>query len=947
MAQLPRGTVTFLFTDIEGSTRLWATHPAAMPVANARHEVILREAIARHGGALYKVTGDSFQSAFATAPAAVAAAYEAQRALVAEPWPALGMSEPLRARIALHVSAVDPGDDDYRTPGLNRLGRLLDAGYGGQVLLSAAVQALVWENLPPQTALRDLGEHRLKDLTQPSRIYQLVAPDLPDTFPPLRTLERYPHNLPLLPTSFLGRERELAAVSALLRSPDARLLTLTGSGGTGKTRLSLAAAGEVLADYPDGVWFVDLSVLTDADLVPSAIAQAAGIREERARPLPVTLAEALHERRTLLVLDNFEHVLPAAPVVAALLASAPGLQVLVTSREPLHLRGEREFPVPSFGAPDPRDPEAMAQLTQYEAVRLFIARAQDVRPDFAVDSENAPAVAEICHRLDGLPLAIELAAARIKLLPLEALRRRLEQRLTLLTSGTRDVPERQRTLRAAIDWSYDLISAEEQALFRQVAVFAGGFTLETAERVIGSSHDLMTLDLIASLVDKSLLRQSEGKDGEPRFSMLETIREYALERLQGVDEAADIHRRHAASFLDLAREADPHITGRDPGRWLDQLETEHDNMRAALRWALELGGDAEIGLRLAAALSRFWFIRGYLFEGRQWLGRALAAGQGIAGDARSAAVQAAASLAWGQGDRAGAGVLYEEALRLATEQGDAIGMATSFGNLGLVAQDLREYDRAREHFQQAIAVFRELGETRRLAGALLNLGTFHYMQEDLDQAEEILTEGLALAREVGNTRTAALCLLNLGTVATDRGDEARAATLLGEALALFRAFGDQRGIASCLNILGDLAAARGDRLAAAGYLDEALSLLQAVGDKRGLAGCLDSVARLVPPSVAAARLLAAATAFDGTAGAAASEETWPRDDEGIATVRQALGETAFAAAWRAGAAMSLEEAVDAARAALADADGDSPHEVEQSFRPAEHHLILVDDQQTK
>jgi tetratricopeptide (TPR) repeat protein len=441
----------------------------------------------------------------------------------------------------------------------------------------------------------------------------------------------------------------------------------------------------------------------------------------------------------------------------------------------------------------------------------------------------------------------------------------------------------------------------------------------------------MTLDLIASLVDKSLLRQSEGKDGEPRFSMLETIREYALERLRELDEAADIRRRHAVSFLGLAREADPHITGRDPGRWLDQLETEHDNMRAALRWALEPAGDAEIGLRLATALSRFWFIRGYLFEGRQWLDRALAAGQGVAIDARSAAVQAAASLAWGQGDRARSGVLYEEALRLATEQGDAIGMATSFGNLGLVAQDLRQYDRAREHFQQAIAVFRELGEPRRLAGALLNLGTFHYMREDLDHAEEILAEGLVLAREVGNTRTAALCLLNLGTVATDRGDEARAATLLSEALQLFRAFGDQRGIASCLNILGDLAAARDDRLAAAGFLDEALSLLQAVGDKRGLAGCLDSVARIVPSSVVAARLLAAAIAFDGTAGATANEETWPRHDEGIAAVRLALGESAFDAAWRTGGAMSLEEAVGEARAALAAAGGGSSHEVAPSF----------------
>jgi predicted ATPase/class 3 adenylate cyclase len=498
-ALLPTGTVTFLFTDIEGSTRLWAQHPDGMRVALARHDTLLREAIEAHGGAVFKTIGDAFCAAFTTAADAVAAIVEAQRALAHESWETTGS---LRVRAALHTGAAAQRDADYFGHTLSRVARLRDAGHGGQTLLSLATAELVRDHLPPNLELRDLGQHRLKDLTRPERIFQLVIPDLPADFPSLRALDPRRANLPVQPTDFIGREREVAEVCGLLRRDGVRLVTLTGPGGTGKTRLGIQVAAELLDEFSDGVAFVALAPISDPALAASAIAQALEVKESGGTPLIESLKAYLREKQLLLVLDNFEQIADAAPLVAELLAAATQLTVLVTSRERLHLSGEHEYAVPPLGLPpttDDRRPTTgrwrpnLHTITQYEAVRLFIERAQAARADFAVTNDNAPAVAEICYRLDGLPLAIELAAARVKLFPPQALLTRLDNRLKLLTGGARDLPARQQTIRNTIDWSYNLLDAGEQTLFARLGVFVGGCTLEAAEAVC-SDFGLPILD---------------------------------------------------------------------------------------------------------------------------------------------------------------------------------------------------------------------------------------------------------------------------------------------------------------------------------------------------------------------------------------------------------------------------------------------------------------------
>jgi predicted ATPase/class 3 adenylate cyclase len=511
----PTGTLTFLFTDIEGSTRLWEHDAPAMQAALARHDELLKLAIEERGGYVFKTVGDAFCAVFPTASDALEAALEIQRRLLSSEWE---QSEPLRVRMALHTGAAEERDGDYFGPPVNRVARLLSAAHGGQVLLSLPTQELVRDQLLVGTTLRDLGEHRLKDLFRPERVFQLSAPELPSEFPPLRTLEAYRNNLPLQPTPLIGRENEVSEVCDLLGGEATRLLTLTGPGGIGKTRVALQAAADLLEDFTDGAFFVPLATLTEAELFFSAVAETLGVKETAEQPLDETLKDYLSERRLLLLLDNFEQVLEAAPSVTELLAGAPGLKVLATSRTPLGLYGEHEFPVPPLSMPDLKRPPLLERLTHYEAVRLFLERAQAVKPDFKVTNESAPAVAEICVRLDGLPLAIELAAARIKMLPPKAMLQRLGSRLKLLTGGAHDLPERQRTLRATIEWSHALLDEGEQLLFGRLSVFSGGRTLEAIEAICDAEGDLPVdaFDGVSSLLDKSLIRQEEGPGGEPR-----------------------------------------------------------------------------------------------------------------------------------------------------------------------------------------------------------------------------------------------------------------------------------------------------------------------------------------------------------------------------------------------------------------------------------------------
>jgi predicted ATPase/class 3 adenylate cyclase len=672
MARAPTGTVTFLFTDLEGSAKLWERGPEAMSKALARHDEILREAIEVHEGHVFKTVGDAFCAVFSTAPDALKAALEAQRGLFEEPWAQTG---PLKVRMALHTGATEERDGDYFGPPLNRVARLLSAGHGGQVLLSLPTQELVRDQLPHDVGLRDLGERRLKDLFRPERVFQLVDSGLPSEFRPLRTLDHYRNNLPIQPTPLVGREKEVAEVCLRLSRPEVRLLTLTGAGGTGKTRLGLQVAAELTDEFEDGVFFVSLAAISDPELVVPDVAGTLGVKETGGQPLLKSLEYYLREKHILLVLDNFEQVLEAAPMVSELLSAAPNLKVLATSRISLGLYGEYEYSVPPLDLPDLERAPSVERLSQYEAVRLFVERAQAAKADFSVTNENAPAVAEICHRLDGLPLAIELAAARIKLLTPQAMLARLGNRLKLLTGGARDLPERQRTLRGTIRWSYELLEEGEKVLFARLAVFSGGGTLEAIEAICDAEGDLPVdvLDGVSSLVDKSLLRQEEEEGGEPRFVMLETIYEYAREKLENSGEAETIKRAHAEYFLALAEKAEPKLTTAEQGAWLERLETEHDNLRAALSWSLGRK-DQELALRLGGALWRFWFLRSHLSEGLQWLGEVLSLRGGFTA-LRAKALNGAGDLVWSQGNYDRAKELYEESLALSRQLGDKRGIA--------------------------------------------------------------------------------------------------------------------------------------------------------------------------------------------------------------------------------------------------------------------------------
>ena len=802
MSELPSGTVTFLFTDIEGSTAHWERDREAMSSALARHDELLREAIEQRGGAVFKTVGDAFCAAFVRADQALACAAAVQQALAEERW---GAAQPVRVRMALHSGSAEERDGDYFGTPVNRVARLLSLAHGGQVLLTRATAELARDQLPRGLELRDLGQHRLKDLTEPEHVFQLAGEGLRSEFAPLRSVGARPTNLPLQATTLVGRERERDAVCELLRRPQLRLLTLSGPGGTGKTRLSLQTAAELLGEFDDGAFFVELAAVSDPALVLPTVAQTLGLKEDGADSLEAALRAHLSDRVLLLVLDNFEQVTPAGPGVAALLAGAPGLKVVVTSRFALRLSGEQEFPVPPLALPDPKRLPDLEAVIQYEAVRLFIERAQAVKPDFEVTSANAPAVAEICVRLDGLPLAIELAAARSKLLPPEAMLSRLEQRLDLLTGGARDLPERQQTLRGAIGWSHELLEPPEQELFRRLAVFSGGCSLDAVEQVCDGD-----VDVLGSLVDRSFVRQRDVEGGEPRFDQLETLREYALERLAESDEADVFHRRHAEYFAALAEDAEERFqTGEETPQLGRKLDAENDNLRAALAWC-RAAGELELELRIASALLLFWTVRGYLSEGRRWLDDALA--RSGAGDPalRAKALAATGGLAYRQGDNERSKDAWTEALTLYRELDDSTGTATVVGSLGNVAVGEGEFERALELYEESADLFRELGDRRRLANVVGNMGAVANIQRDYERGRALCEEALVIHRDMGSNEDVVLIQHNIARIDLASGREAEAAELFRTSLEGATEVGYREIIAYCLEALGEIALARGE-----------------------------------------------------------------------------------------------------------------------------------------
>ena len=822
--------VTCLFSDIEGSTRIeLSLGTGPYRDVRERHRVLLREAFTTNAGQEQSTEGDSFFVLFRRAPDAVRAAVAAQRAIAAEPWPADGV---VRVRMGLHTGEIERVGEDVIGYAINRTARIAAAAHGGQILVSEPTRALVAGDLPADITLRDLGPHRLKDLREPERIAQLVAEGLPDEFPPLRSLDRQPNNLPTQLTTFVGRDRELAEALDLLRAT--RLLTLTGPGGTGKTRRSLQVAAAAADRYPDGVWFVELDAVRDPALVAPTIARTLGVVDNLTRTPIEMIAETIREGRVLLVLDNFEQVVDAGREVADLLRRCPNVTCLVTTRIALHVSGEQEYPVP--GLPAPPDTSRLSEmerlnlpaslrefdveaLSQFEAVRLFIARASLVRPNFEVTNANAPAVAGIAARLHGMPLAIELAAARIKLLTPDQILARLEHHLALLTAGSRDLPERQQTLRGAIAWSYDILDDGARRLVDRLSVFRGGFDLATAEIVAGPADEIDgdVIDRVGELLDQSLIRPDEGEhrpdaaagpEAEPRFTMLETIREFAAEMLSARDEATSIADRHATAMLALAQEAAPNLSGADQRMWLERLEREHDNLRAALDWSIGRP-DPALAARLATALWRFWQQRGYLNEARARFEQIEAQGWQLEPVDRARFVEAFGGIAYWQSDADAATRYYEEQLDLWRQIGDERELANALynrayadmitimgGNIGAVVDSP-----GRAMLDEALTIYRRLGDKAGEGNILWGLGSYEFFSANGAAAEAWYRQSLELHRQAGNRTMEAWSLHMLGSSENAQRRFAEADETGRHALRHFHEAGDISGVILALDDL--------------------------------------------------------------------------------------------------------------------------------------------------
>ncbi len=899
--RLETGTVTFVFTDLEGSTRLLATLRDDYGELLVGYHDLVGSIFARHGGTELDRAGDGLFHSFTSARRAVTAALEAQQQIASHAWPA---GATVRARMGLHTGEPTATERaGYVGMDVHRAARMAAAGHGGQLLLSQTTRDLVANDLPAGTSLTDLGEHWLKDLAQPEHLYQLNSPGAPAAFAPLRSLVTLPNNLPRHMSSFVGRRHDVDEVRQL--TTEAPLTTLTGPGGVGKTRLGLQVAAELVDTFVDGAWLVELETLTDDRLVAQQVAVTLGIAEASDADANQALLGHLRSREALLILDNCEHVIEASARLANdLLRSCPGLRILATSREALGVAGERIYPVRSLSLPANTKAVSVEQTAQFEAVSLFSERARAADPTFSLTEDNVAAVIEICRRLDGIPLAIELAAARVRALSVQQIAERLDDRFRLLTGGSRTVMPRHQTLRAAIDWSFGLLPDAERAVLWRLSVFAGNFTLEAVEAVcIGPDvESYEVIDHLTRLVEKSLVNRQLD-----HYRLLETVRGYAREHSLEAGESEGAYARHRDWYLKLVREAAPaFFRGPESAAWLDRLEAEHDNLRAALAWSLNEPGGAPAALELGAGLWRFWEIRGYLFEGRESLERVLAMTAGEPSAIRADVLTGAAILAAGQGDHGAAVRLHEQSLRTHEQLGDGQSVQYALHNLANAALHQGDHQRARELYEKAI-LLRAKGDPS-IAFALVNLADACDRQGDQDAARERYDEAIQAA--AGDVWATAYVLGSYGQSAMRHGDHSAARERYQQALAIYRQMGDARGEARLMTLLADVANEEGDAVGARSMLYEALQTRCRLGDVPAICAALERFSAVVPPSEAAAatRILAAASTMRERTGARLSMADQAALDQDMARLQEELG-SAFQISWREGRAATLDAAL--------------------------------------
>jgi predicted ATPase/class 3 adenylate cyclase len=921
--QFPSGTVTFLFTDIEGSTKLAQEHPKEMPELLARHNAILNQAIEMYHGFVFRIVGDSFSAAFHTASDALYAALEAQRKLQNESW----SLAPINVRMGIHTGSAQLRDDPqgqgasyegYGTLALTQ--RVMSVGHGGQILLSQTTHDLVKDRLPDQTELRDMGERRLKDIFRPEHMYQVTAPDLRSEFPPLTTLETFNHNLPAQLTSFIGREQEIAAAQKLFSST--RLLTFIGPGGTGKSRLSLQVAAEQIPEFKDGVWLIELAQLADSNYLLSAIASTFHLRELQGVPLIDTVTDYLRGKQLLLVLDNCEHLIETcAQLSDQFLHACPKLKIITSSREALGINGETVFRVPSLSLPqDVEDLRDVGHLTPdlmgYEATRLFTERAGKANPQFALTKENAPAVTQICKRLDGIPLAIELAAARVKLFTPQQIAERLDDRFKLLTGGSRTALPRQQTLRALIDWSYLTLNEMEQDILRRLAVFSGGWTFEAAESVVG---ELEAIDGLSGLVNKSLVNVEEKED-ESRYRYLETIRQYAMEKLLESGDAVNARDRHLAHFLEVSRRAEEKFGTAQRLMWVNRLEVEHDNLRSALGWALE--SDPESALQMVCSLAIFWLSRRYMTEGCKWCQAALARAEALSlagpdiDQTRAQAYSALAMLSINHGEHHTGQIAARKGVALARRGDDPLQLARALHFLGMSSAFLGDETLAFDSLRESEAICRQFGYKDELAGVLESLAyvtiEIHGAQAT-EQLQSFMEESLALFQGSVDPEAAVRTEGILARLAFYRGDLAEARKHADLMLDLHRQMGDQLSVTGHQSSMAHVARQIGNYQEALALYHETLPDWQKMGHRGAVAHqleCFAFIAKAQEQRERAVKLMSAAEALREASSSPRTPQEHIEYDKELAGLRAGMDEKTFNFLWEEGQSMDMEQAID-------------------------------------